>query len=344
MKTPKTMKQVQARKFGGPEVLEVVTTNTPAPGPGEVLIRVEAAAVNFSDVMRRRASPYPFPTTLPYVPGSEVAGTVEAVGKGVTAPAVGARVFAVVGADGSGGYAEFALAQAAQAIPIPDGLSADVACGLLVAGSTAVLLLTEAAKLQRGESIFVPAAAGGVGSLLVQLARHLGAGRVIAAASSAPKRDAVKALGADVVLDATNVTAAAVREATGGQGVDVWLEMEGGASLEQGVQALAPFGRAVVYGSASTAPRTLSQAAQDFLWASPSLGQSVIAFNLGLFFGLKPQAAGAAVGRLLEAIGSGAVTLRVGEVFPLARAADAHRALEGRRTMGKLVLRPGGAS
>jgi NADPH:quinone reductase-like Zn-dependent oxidoreductase len=343
MKTPKTMKQVQARRFGGPEVLELVSVATPAPGPGQVLIRVESAAVNFSDVMRRRASPYPFPTPLPYVPGSEVAGTIEAVGPGVSGPPVGTRVFAVVGADGSGGYAEFALARAAQAIPIPGVLSADIACGLLVAGSTAMLLLTEAAKLQRGESVFVPAAAGGVGSLLVQLARHLGAGRVIAAASSAPKREVVKGLGADVVLDATTVTAADVREAAGGQGVDVWLEMEGGASLDKGIQALAPFGRAIVYGSASSAPRALSQATQDFLWASPSLGQSLVAFNLGLFFGLKPQVAGAAVGRLLEAIGSGAVVPRVGEVFPLSRAAAAHQALEGRHTVGKLVLRPGSA-
>jgi NADPH:quinone reductase-like Zn-dependent oxidoreductase len=343
MKTPKTMKQVQAKRFGGPEVLEVVSVATPSPGPGQVLIRVEAAAVNFSDVMRRRASPYPFPTSLPYVPGSEVAGTIEALGPGVAGPAIGTRVFAVVGADGSGGYAEFALAQAPQAIPMPQGLPADVACGLLVAGSTAMLLLTESAKLERGESVFIPAAAGGVGSLLVQLARHLGAGTIVAAASTAPKREAVKALGADVVLDPTALTAADVRAATGGRGVDVWFEMEGGASLELGISALAPFGRAVVYGSASSAPRALSQATQDFLWASPSLGQSVVAFNLGLFFGLKPQVAGAAVGRLLEAIGTGAVSPHVGEVFPLARVADAHRALEGRRTMGKLVLRPWGA-
>lgn len=334
------MKQVQARKFGGPDVLEVVTANTPSPGPGEVLLRVESAAVNFSDVMRRRASPYPFPTALPYVPGGEVAGTVEALGPGVSGPPVGTRVFAVVGADGSGGYAEFALAQAPQVIPLPAGMPSEVACGLLIAGTTATLLLTEAARLQRGESVFIPAAAGGVGSLLVQLAKHLGAGRIIAAASTGPKREVVRSLGADVVLDAASVEVAAVRAATDGRGVDVWFDMEGGDSLDRGVHALAPFGRAVVYGSASKATRSLRQETQDFLWATPSLAQSVIAFNLGLFFGLKPEAAGAAVGHLLAAIGSGAVKPQVGETFPLARAADAHRALESRRTMGKLVLKP----
>jgi NADPH:quinone reductase-like Zn-dependent oxidoreductase len=335
------MKAVQCATFGGPEVLVLREVEKPTPGPGEVLIKVESAAVNFSDVMRRRKSLYPFPTALPYRPGSEVAGTIEALGAGVKGPAVGTPVFAVVGRDGSGGYAQFALASAQQAFPIPPGLSPDVACGLVVAGATAVLTLREAARLQPGESVLVQGAAGGVGSLAVQLAKVLGAGRVLGAASTSAKRKQVERLGADATIDSSRPDwAAQVRELTQGRGVDVLLEMGGGASFEQGLSALAPFGRSVVYGAADPAQRSLSQAGLDALLSDPALNQSVVAFNLGLYFGLKPQAAGSAVETLIGAILSGKVSVQLGEVFPLAKAAAAHQLLESRRSTGKLVLKP----
>lgn len=138
----KTMRVVRAERFGGPEVLRAVEVPIPEPGPGQVRIRVQAAAVNFADVMRRRASPYPFPTALPYVPGSEVAGVIDALGEGVAGPPVGTPVLALVGEGGEGGYAERAIANAARVIPIPPGLTPEAAASLLVAGTTAVLLLT----------------------------------------------------------------------------------------------------------------------------------------------------------------------------------------------------------
>jgi NADPH2:quinone reductase len=235
------MKAIQMTEQGGPEVLRLADLPDPQPGPGQVLIRVSAAAVNFSDVMRRRGDVYPVPTPSPFVPGAEVAGTVEAVGDGVTGLPVGTRVFGTVGADASGGYAELALAYAAAVIPIPAGLDPDAAAGIVVSGLAASLILADAAKIAEGETVFVPAAAGGVGSYAVQIARLLGASTVIAAASTDAKRQTALALGADHAVDYT--AAGWVDEVlalTGGRGVDVALEMSGPDRLAQTLRILAP--------------------------------------------------------------------------------------------------------
>lgn len=340
MTTPRKMTQVQAKRFGGPEVLETVEVPTPKPAAGQVLVRVLAASVNFADVMRRRASPYPFPTQLPFVPGSEVAGVVEALGAGVEGPPVGTAVFAVVGRDGSGGYAQFALAEAPQVIPLPPGLEPQVACGLVVAGATAVLALKEVARLQSGERVLIHAAAGGVGSFAVQMARVMGA-EVFGTASTGDKRGVAARLGAKATFDSTaGDWPEQVLAATGGKGVDVILEISGGESLERGLRCLAPFGRVVVVGAASGQPHRLSAPALDAWLLNPALNQSVHAFNLGLFFGLKPDAAQRAIGALLDAGMTGALRVERGGVFPLADAGRVHRALEARQTMGKLVLTP----
>lgn len=335
------MKAVRAKSFGTPDVLVLEEVPVPRPGPGQVLIRVESAGVNFSDVKRRRNDAYPFPTTLPYTPGGEVAGTVEELGEGVESPPVGTPVFALVGADGSTGYAQFALANASGVIPIPPGLSADVASGLVIAGSTAVLILKEAAHLQAGETVLVQGAAGGVGSYAVQIAKRLGAGTVIGAAGSPEKREAVRALGADHAVDYTRADwPNDVLELTGGRGVDVVLEMAGGASFEQGLSCLAPFGRAVVYGSSSGEPLRMGQETIRALFYDPSPNQSLVAFNLGLWFGMRPEVAVGALRTLIGFVASGQVKVPVGHVLPLSRAAEAHRMLEGRRTTGKIVLKP----
>ena len=182
-------------------MLRLVEIPTPEPGPGQVLIKVTAAAVNFADVMRRRGDAYPIPTPTPFVLGAEVAGTVAALGEGVEHLPVGTAVFGTVGAEASGGYAEFAVASAYNVIPIPDGLDADVAAGVVVAGLTATMVLAEAAKVSEGDSVFIPAAAGGVGSYAVQIAKLLGAGDVIAAASTPAKREIAVELGADHAVD-----------------------------------------------------------------------------------------------------------------------------------------------
>ena len=173
------MKAIQMTRQGGPEVLHLVELPDPQPGPGEVVIKVDAAAVNFSDLMRRRGDVYPVPTPVPFVPGAEVAGTVAALGEGVDGLSVGTQVFGTVGADASGGYAEYALAYAQNLIPIPEGVGPDAAAGIVVSGLTATVILNDVAQIAGGETVFVPAAAGGVGSYAVQIAKLLGAGTVI---------------------------------------------------------------------------------------------------------------------------------------------------------------------
>lgn len=335
------MQAIRAKSFGTPDVLVIEEVPVPRPGPGQVLIRVESAGVNFSDVKRRRNDPYPFPTTLPYTPGGEVAGTVEALGEGVEGPSVGTPVFALVGEDGSTGYAQFAVANAPGVIPIPPGLSADVASGLVIAGSTAVLILKEAARLRTGETVLVQGAAGGVGSYAVQVAKLLGAGTVIGAAGSPGKREAVLALGADHAVDYTKADwPDRVLELTGGRGVDVVLEMAGGAAFERSLLCLAPFGRAVVYGSTSGEPLRMGPKTIQTLFYDPSPNQAIAAFNLGLWFGLRPEAAVGALQTLIGYVASGQVEVPIGHVLPLRRAAEAHRMLEERRTTGKIVLKP----
>lgn len=341
MTLPTSMQAVRAAQAGTPDSLVYQQLPLPQPGPGQVLLRVESASVNFSDVKRRRGDVYPFPTRYPFVPGGEVAGTVAALGAGVDGPAVGTPVFALVGGDGQGGYAQYALAYAAQVTPLPPGLDADRASVLLVAGTTAVLLLRQAARLVPGERVLVPAAAGAVGSYLVQLARHLGAGRVIAAVSSKHKAGVAQALGAHETVDYTAPAwAAQVRELTGGEGVDVLLEASGGAVLAEGLQALAPFGRAVVYGAASGHDAALGAATLRALLYDPAQNQSLSAFNLGGWFMQRPALAGAAVAELIGLVATGAISVPAIEALPLQQAALAHQRLESRASCGKMVLKP----
>lgn len=335
------MQAIRAHQFGSPDVLVYETIPTPVPGPGEILIRVESAAVNYADLMRRSATPYPFPTALPYLPGSEVAGTIEALGAGVVGPAPGTPVFALVGADGSTGYAQYAVANAAQVVPIPPGLSMDQACGLVVAGATALLILKQVARLQPGETVLVPGAGGGVGLYAVQLAKWLGAGLVIGAASSAAKRAAAQAHGADVVIDYTQPDwPEQVREHTSGRGADVVLEQSGGAAFAQSLQCLAPFGRLVVLGMAGREPLHFDAAAQLAFFYNPALNQTLHVFNLGLWFGLQPTIAVGALEELIGLAATARLTIPVAHVLPLAQAAEAHRLIEARATTGKVVLKP----
>ena len=341
MLLPHTMQAARIHAQGGPDELRVETVPVPRPGPGQVLIRVESASVNFSDVKRRRGDAYPFPTALPFVPGGEVAGTVAALGPGVDGPAVGSAVFALVGGDGQGGYAQFALAYAPQVTPLPPGLDADRASVLIVAGATAVLMLQQVARLQAGESILIPAAAGAVGGYAVQLARHLGAGLIVAGVSTPAKAEQARALGAHVSVDYTRPGwADEVRRATDGRGVAVLLEASGGALLAQGLHALAPFGRAIVYGAASGRAATLDAATLERFFYAPAPNQSLMAFNVGGWFVERPQVAGEALGGLIGLVARGVVALPPIQRLPLSEAAQAHRLLETRQTSGKLVLKP----
>jgi NADPH:quinone reductase-like Zn-dependent oxidoreductase len=339
MKIPKQMKVAQVQRRGGR--LEIVEVPVPSPGPGQILIKVESAAVNFSDVKRRRGDAYPFPTAFPFVPGGEVAGEVVAHGPGAGGPPIGSRVFALAGADGQGGYAQFAVSYAPTAAPVPEGLSLDGASVLLVAGSTAKLMLREAARLAPGERVLIPAATGGVGSFAVQLARRAEAGQVIALVGDAAKKKAAIALGAhEVVVASAHDWPEEVRALTGGRGVDVALEASGGETLEATLRCLAPFGRLVVYGAASGTSARLSAEAQERLLYAPAPNQSLIGFNVGGWFAERPQAAGAALGELIQDVLGGQVKLPPIRTLGLAEAARAHELLESRQSSGKMVIKP----
>ncbi len=249
------MRAIQITEFGGPEVLKLVELPTPEPAPGEVLIRVSRAGVNFADTHTRTNS-YVRKATLPLVPGGEVAGVI------VSAPAgsglsEGQRVIALTG---SGGYAQYATAPREHTFPIPDGVEDATALAILIQGLTAWHLYRTAGRVAEGESVVVHSAAGGVGSLAVQLGRPLGAGRVIAVASSAEKRDLALELGADVAIDSdTEGLTERLIEANEGREVDVVFDMAGGETFERSYRALAHFGRIVVCGIASQEPNQVSQ-------------------------------------------------------------------------------------
>src|SRR5881227_2775909 len=242
------MRAVQITEFGDLDVLKVADVAVPEPGPDEVLIRVSRAGINFADTHQRENS-YLARFELPLIPGGEVAGVVE---RGAGDIAEGTRVVAMLR---SGGYAEYAVAPTATTFPIPDGVDDGTALAMLIQGLTAWHLYRTSAKLAEGESVVVVSGAGGVGSLAVQLGKPLGAGRVIATASSEEKRRLTLELGADAAVDpgAEDLTAALL-EANDGNRVDVVLEMAGGPVFDACLKALAPFGRLVTYGIAGREP------------------------------------------------------------------------------------------
>jgi NADPH2:quinone reductase len=336
---PSTMKVASIHQQGA-AAFRIEEVATPTPGPGQVLIRVESAAVNFSDIKRRRGDTYPFPTEFPFVPGSEIAGKVVAHGPGVSGPPIGTDVFALAGPTGYGGYAQFAVSYAPSVVPMPPGLSHDVASVLTVAGATAKIMLTHAARLQTGETVLIPAATGGVGSFALQIAKQLGAGKIIALVGHASKEEQARALGADDVVVASATWSKRVRALTDGKGVDVALEATGGAELESTLACLASFGRAMVYGAASGNSGTLTQKALDQLLYAPCPNQSLSGFNIGSWFMERPQIAGPALGALVGDVLGGTIKAPAIKTLPLARAEEAHALLEGRKVTGKLVLKP----
>jgi NADPH2:quinone reductase len=317
------MRAIQMKEFGGPEVLELVELPVPEPGPEEVLIRVTRAGMNFADVHTRTNS-YVQPATLPLVPGREVAGVREDTGE---------RVIALVA---SGAYAEYAVAPADLVVPLPDGLDDGTALALMVQGLTAWHLYRTAGRVAQGESVVVHAAAGGVGSLAVQLGRPLGAGRVIAVASSEDKRALALELGADVALDSDPAEGLTERllEANGGAEVDVVFEMAGGAVFDASYRALAHFGRVVVCGIASQEPNAVRTG--SLLRHS----RSVVGFYL---FHCLERAQSMWVEPLAELFAlaaRGELRAVVGHTYPLTEAAQAQIDMRERRTVGKLLLDP----
>ena len=327
------MKAIRYERLGGPDVLALVDVAPPQPAAGEVLVEVEAAGVNFSDIGRRLGL-YLDVTPLPFVPGSEIVGRVCALGSAVTSIAVGDRVAGVT-ASRSGGYAEYCTISADLVSRIEDGLDARQAVAVPNQGATALHLLETIAQVKQGQVVAVTAAAGGVGGLAVQLARHLGAGTVVALASSPRKLEHARGLGADVTVDITSAGLRdQLREATSGRGFDVVLDSVGGELGSALLDALAPFGRLVSFGVASGTP--LSVASHRLMKRSVS----VSGFHLDTVMAV-PGRFSATLERLYGLVASGALTPHVGLEHPFECAADAHAAMESRTTMGKIVLSVG---
>jgi NADPH2:quinone reductase len=325
------MKAIRFHKTGGPDVLVYEDVPDPTPKEGEVLIKIEAVGMNFADVMRRRGDPYPDPSPAPFILGAEVAGTVTALGAGVTSIEVGTPVLATPGA---GGYAQYICVSAAAVMPLPPGFSAEHAAALMGHGLTAALALRNAARLTPGESVLIEGAAGGVGSFAIQLAKLFGAGKVIAAASTSEKRAVAERLGADASVDYTEPGwAAKVRELTDGRGVDVVLEIAGGETVGQALEALAPFGRMIFLGQSSGKVATVEP------WQLTVPNHTVTGFYIGAYLAF-PELIQSTVRELIGFIMAGKLAIQVGTVLPLSQAAEAHRLLEGRMTTGKVVLRP----
>ncbi len=314
------MRAIQIEEFGGPEVMRLADLADPEPGEGEVVIEVARAGINFADTHVTR-NDYLAKQELPLVPGGEVAGR---------APD-GRRVAALLP---SGGYAAKAVVNERILVPIPDQVSDDAAAGLLLQGLTAHSLLGMCARLEPGESVVVQAAAGGTGSLAVQLAKRMGAGRVIGLASSQSKRELAQRLGADAVIDSqADDLEAAIVEANDGEPVDVVLEMTGGETFEASLRALAPFGRLVTYGLASREPVEVRNV--DLMRTS----RSVVGFWLMHLF-RRPQRLREAIVELLGAVAGGDLEVVIGGVYPLSEATRAHQDIAARRTHGKLLLDP----
>jgi NADPH:quinone reductase len=315
------MRAIQISEFGGPETLQVSEIPDPVPADGQLLFDVLAAGINYADTHQTEDS-YLSKQSLPLIPGGEV----------VVRDADGRRLLGLLG---SGGYAEKVVAHPAQLFPIPDSVSDAQALTTLVQGATAWHLLRTSAHLQAGESVVVHAGAGGVGTIAIQLAKRWGAGRVIATASSESKRQLALDLGADAAVDSTvEDLTGALREANGGRGVDVVLEMTGGAVFDQSLAALAPLGRLAVFGMAGRVPPTPVNPGQ--LMARST---AVIGFWL-VHIVQRPELLAAAVTDLMTLIGDGSITPVIGQTYSLAGAADAHRALLDRSSVGKLVLEP----
>jgi NADPH:quinone reductase len=315
------MRAIRVDQWGGPEVLELIQdAPMPEPNQHEQLVRVTRAGINYADTHAAENS-YLARYELPLTPGSEVAGLTED----------GQRVVALTVA---GGYAEYAAVPIATSFPIPDGVSDEQALAMLVQGLTAWHLYRTSARLVEGESAVVHAAAGGVGSLAVQLGHPLGAGRVIATASTEEKRALALELGADAAVDGSpEGLAERLQEANLGRKVDIVFEMAGGEVFEQSLAALAPFGRIVAYGIASGEPNQVDTG------RLMRRTQSVVGFWLMRCLG-QPTMVDEALADLFGRAARGELRAVVGETYPLADAARAQEDLAARRTTGKLLLDP----
>lgn len=313
------MRAIQISEFGGPEVMQLVELADPTPGEGELLLDVTAIGINYADTHQIENS-YLSAQTLPLVPGIEVVGTHQ-----------GKRYLASCS---SGGYAEKAVTHKSVLFPIPDGVTDEQALCILVQGTTAWHLLKTMGHVKSGDSVVIHAAAGGVGTIAIQLAKLWGA-HVIAVTSSEEKSALALSLGADAVVDANSPDLArALREGNGGKRVDIVLEMVGGTTFDQSLLALADFGKILTFGMASRiAPQPVHPG--SLMHGS----KTISGFWLANCFG-KKEMMNDVIDELFGLIVAGKLKPVIGGTYPLVEAAEAHRAMLARGTTGKIVLKP----
>jgi NADPH2:quinone reductase len=322
------MKAIRVRELGGPEVLRIATVDDPIPGPGEVLLRVEAVGLNFIEVYNRLGI---YKSPLPFTPGEEGAGTVQAVGAGVSNVQVGDRV---VSYNLRGSYAELAVVSAERVIAVPEDVSTEVAAAVVLQGVTAHYLVTSVYALQPGDTCLVHAAAGGVGLLLCQMAKRRNA-IVIGTVSSEEKAELARGAGADEVIIYTKQDfVAEVARITGGKKVQVVYDSVGATTFEKSLQCLAPRGMMALFGQSSGVvppfdPLLLLRNGSLFM-TRPTIGHYTATRDELVW----------RVGEVLGWVQDGSLDVRIDRKVPLADAAEAHRALEARRTTGKVLLVP----
>ncbi len=324
-------RRIVVREFGGPEVLRLESYEPPAPGPGEVRVRHRAVGLNFIDVYFRTGL-YPPPDGLPFTPGLEASGVVEALGEGVVDFAVGQRV--AYGTGPLGAYADLRIMPADRLVAIPEEISDEVASAMMLKGMTARYLLKQTYAVKPGDTILVHAAAGGVGLILCQWAKHLGA-TVIGTVGSREKAEIARAHGCDHPIVYTEEDfAARVKEITGGEGLPVVYDGVGRATFLKSLDCLRPRGLMVSFGNASGP-------VENFDLGILNRKGSLYVTRPSLFHYTATRAElEACAGDVIEVVRRGIVRIEVEQRFPLERAAEAHRALESRRTVGATVLIP----
>jgi NADPH:quinone reductase len=324
------MKAVHLTGYEGIDSLRIVEVDSPTPGPNQILIQVKAAGINFAEIELVRGR-YVVPKTVPFTMGFEGAGVVVALGSQVTNFKIGDRVTTIVA---SGGYADYAIADAGSAIPIPDGVSFAEASSIPVQGLSAFAILKLAAKPQPTESLLIQAAAGGVGLYLIQLAKIMGVKTVIALVGSERKLALVRSIGADVAINYSESDwAEQVRSATGGKGVDIVLEAASGEVGAQSFKLMAPFGRMVMFGARNIHDSLGPDKLQQLIYKN----QSITGFNIP---SLQPEQIAGCVPLLLSLISQGKVKLFADNLYPLAEVRTAFQAISDRHTVGKVVLTP----
>ncbi|CAN2222599.1 Qor NADPH,quinone reductase and related Zn-dependent oxidoreductases [Candidatus Nanopelagicaceae bacterium] len=313
------MKAIQITEFGGPDVMKYLDLPDPVPGTDEVLLDVTAIGINYADTHQTENS-YLSPQTLPMIPGIEVVGKHD-----------GKRYLASVS---SGGYSQKAVAHKSVMIPIPDSVSDQDALCMLIQGSTAWHLLKSMGHLEKGQTVVIHAAAGGVGTIAIQLAKLWGA-TVIAVTSSDSKAELAKKLGADHVVNAASEDLSkAIREANGGRGVNLILEMVGGKTFDQSLLALGTFGKLITFGMASrTAPTPIHPGA--LMHGS----KTVAGFWLANCFG-KKELFNVVIEELFTLISEGKLKPVIGATYPLSQAQAAHKSMLARESVGKIALDP----